>query len=49
MTANVGESGTTPGTLVATVMLTIGGSSVEFVDPTGNDQRAFRYAAAPTN
>lgn len=49
LTANVGESGTTPGMLVATVMLTIGGSSVEFIDATGNDQRAFRCAAAPTN
>lgn len=48
-TANVGESSTTAGQLVATVILTNGGSSVEFINATGATQRAFRCAARPSN
>jgi hypothetical protein len=48
-TASVGESSTTPGQLVATVVLTNTGSSVEFIDATGAAQRSFRCAASPAN
>lgn len=48
-TANVGESSSTPGLLVATVILNNTGSSVEFIDATAATQRAFRCAAMPTN
>jgi hypothetical protein len=47
--ADVGESSTTAGQLVAVVLLTNSGSSVEFVTATGATQRAFRCAATPTN
>lgn len=49
LTANVGESATTPGDLVAVVILNIGGSQVEFVDATGPTERAFRCTAAAAN
>ncbi|MEX1142886.1 MAG: hypothetical protein WD993_06405 [Thermoleophilaceae bacterium] len=49
LTANLSESPTTPGQLNAVVILTATGSSVEFIDATAAQQRAFRCAAAPTN
>lgn len=48
-TANLTESSTTAGQLDAVVILTSTGSSVEFIDATAADQRAFRCAATPTN
>jgi len=47
--ADVSESSSTPGQLVAVVILTVTGSSVEFVTATGSTQRAFRCAVSPTN
>lgn len=44
-TANLTESSTTAGQLDAVVI----GSSVEFIDATCAEQRAFRCAAEPTN
>jgi hypothetical protein len=48
-TANVSESSSTPGQLVAVVILSSTGSSVEFVAQPTPTQRAFRCAVAPTN
>lgn len=48
-TANLTESSTTAGQLDAVVILTATGSSVEFIDATRAEQRAFRCAATPTN
>jgi hypothetical protein len=49
LTANLSESATTPGQLNAIVILTSTGSSVEFIDATAAEQRAFRCVGAPTN
>lgn len=49
LTANVGESTTTPGQLDTTIVLNNGGSNIEFIDATANTQRGYRCAAAATN
>jgi hypothetical protein len=49
LAADVSESSTTAGQLVAVVILTNSGSSVEFVPATGATQRAFRCAVTPSN
>lgn len=49
LAADVSESSTTPGEIVAVVLLTVTGSDVEFIDATGNAQRAFRCVAAMSN
>lgn len=49
ITADVSESSTTAGQLVAVVLLDNTGSTFEFIDATGNTQRAFRCAAARSN
>jgi hypothetical protein len=45
----VSESSSTPGEIVAVVLLTVTGSEVEFIDAAGNAQRAFRCVALPSN
>ncbi len=49
LAADVSESSTSAGQLVAVVILTDTGSSVEFVTATGPTQRAFRCAVTPSN
>ncbi len=49
ITADVSESSTTAGQLVAVVLLDNTGSTFEFIDATGNVQRQFRCAATPRN
>lgn len=49
LTANLTESATNPGQLNAVVILTITGSSVEFINATAAEQRPFRCTATPTN
>lgn len=49
LAADVSESSTTAGQLVAVVLLNDTGSAFEFVDATGNAQRQFRCAAARSN
>lgn len=48
-TGNLTESSTTAGQLDAIVILAATGTSVEFVDATAAEERAYRCAATPTN